>query len=132
MKVMLDTTAYVAFKRNNVETVGIILQAERILFSPVVLGELMFGFRNGRRFKENMADLNSFLEHESVSLVEIGKITSDRYSRIAAQLKRQGTPIPSNDIWIAAQTMEHGAELITFDQHFNSISGLVCTIFDDL
>ena len=129
MKILLDTTAYVGFKRNNVETVEIVLQAEQVLFSPVVLGELMFGFRNGTRFKENMADLNHFLEHESVRLVEVGKITSDRYSRIAAGLKRQGTPIPSNDIWIAAQTMEHGAELITFDQHFETIGGLVCTIF---
>ena len=129
MKIMPDTTAYVGFKRNDVETVDIILQAEQIYFSPVVLGELMFGFRNGTRFKENIDDLNRFLNHEAVELVQIGKITSDRYSRIAAQLKRQGTPIPTNDIWIAAQTMEHGAELITSDQHFKRVSGLVCTIF---
>jgi tRNA(fMet)-specific endonuclease VapC len=64
-----------------------------------------------------------------VELVQIGKITSDRYSRIAAQLKQQGTPIPTNDIWIAARTMEHGAELITSDHHFERISGLVYTIF---
>ncbi len=130
MKIILDTTAYVGFKRSDVEVVKIILQAAQILFSPVVLGELMFGFRNGTRFIENMTDLSSFLNHESVRLVEVGKITSDRYSRIAAQLKQQGTPIPSNDIWIAAQTMEHGAELITFDQHFKRIAGLVCTIFN--
>jgi tRNA(fMet)-specific endonuclease VapC len=59
--------------------------------------------------------------------VQIGAITADRYSRIAAQLKQKGTPIPTNDIWIAAQTMEHGAELITSDQHFEKISGLVYT-----
>ena len=129
IKIILDTSAYAGFKRNDVETVETIVQAELILFSPVVLGELMFGFRNGTRFKENMDELNRFLEHEAVDLVQIGKITSDRYSRIAAQLKRQGTPIPTNDIWIAAQTMEHGAELITSDQHFERISGLVCTIF---
>ena len=128
MKILLDTSAYVGFKRNEVETVEIILRSESILISPAVLGELMFGFRNGTRFKDNMDDLNNFLEHEAVELVPIGRITSDRYSRIAAQLKRQGTPIPSNDIWIAAQTMEHGAELITSDQHFERINGLVCTI----
>lgn len=127
---MLDTSAYVGFKRNAVETVEMIVRAELILFSSVVLGELMFGFRNGTRFKENMDDLNSFLEHEAVELVQIGKITSDRYSRIAAQLKRQGNPIPTNDIWIAAQTMEHGAELITSDQHFEKINGLVYTFFE--
>ncbi len=125
MKIMLDTSAYVAFKRNLIEIVEIITRAELILFSPIVLGELMFGFRNGTRFDKNMDDLNKFLEHEVVDLVQIGKITSDRYSRIAAQLRRQGTPIPTNDIWIAAQTMEHGAELISSDQHFIKIHGLV-------
>jgi len=127
VKIMLDTSAYVEFKRNALETVEIIVRAELLLFSPVVLGELMFGFRAGTRFKENMDDLNRFLEHEAVKLVQIGKITSDRFSRIAAQLKRQGTPIPTNDIWIAAQSMEHGAELITSDQHFERINGLVYT-----
>ncbi len=129
MKILLDTNAYVGFKRNVVEAVETIVGAELILFSPIVLGELMFGFRNGTKFKENMDDLNRFLEHEVVELVQIGKVTSDRYSRIAAQLKGQGTPIPTNDIWIAAQTMEHGAELITSDQHFEEIHGLVFTIF---
>jgi len=128
MKLILDTSAYVGFKRDAIEMVEIIVSAELILFSPVVLGELMFGFRNGTRFKKNMADLNRFLEHEAVELVQIGKTTSDRYSRIAAQLKQKGTPIPTNDIWIAAQTMEHGAELLTSDRHFEGIDGLVYTI----
>ena len=129
MKIMLDTSAYVGFKRNAVEAVEIIVKAELIVFSPVVMGELMFGFRNGTRFKENMDDLDRFLKHEAVDLVPIGKITSDRYSRIAVNLRKQGTPIPTNDIWIAAQAMEQGAELITSDQHFDKISGLVYTIF---
>ena len=128
MKIMLDTNAYVGFKRNVIEIVDFIAGAELILFSPIVLGELMFGFRNGSRFKENMDDLNSFLQHEAVELAQIGDLTSDRYSRIAAQLKRRGTPIPTNDLWIAAQTMEHGLELITSDRHFEKIHGLVYTI----
>ena len=129
MKIMLDTSAYVGFKRNIVEAVEIIVKAELIVFSPVVMGELMFGFRNGTRFKENMNDLDRFLMHEIVDLMPIGKITSDRYSRIAVKLRQQGTPIPTNDIWIAAQAMEQGAELITSDQHFEKISGLVYTLF---
>lgn len=128
MKILLDTSAYVAFKLNNTEVVQTIIAAEEIIFSPIVLGELMFGFRNGSKFKENMKDFNQFLLHEVVELVSIGKITSDRYSRIASQLKEQGTPIPTNDIWIAAQTMEHGAELITTDRHFEKINGLVYTM----
>ncbi len=129
MKIMLDTSAYVGFKRNITEVVEIIVKSEIILFSPVVLGELMFGFRSGTKFKKNMYDLNEFLNHDVVELLNMGKITSDRYSRIATQLKQQGTPIPTNDIWIAAQSIEHGAELITSDQHFEKISGLVYTLF---
>jgi len=129
MKIMLDTSAYVGFKRNIAEVVEIIVKSEIILFSPVVLGELMFGFRSGNKFKKNMYDINEFLNHDVVELADMGKITSDRYSRIATQLKQQGTPIPTNDIWIAAQSIEHGAELISSDQHFEKISGLVYTLF---
>ena len=129
MRIMIDTSAYVGFKRNVEDAVECIVKAELILFSPVVLGELMFGFRNGKRFKDNMDDLNRFLEHEVVELTKIGRITADRYSRIATRLKQQGTPIPTNDIWIAAQTVEHGAELITADHHFEKIPGLVYTLF---
>ena len=128
MRILLDTSAYVAFKLNNTEVVQTIVSAEQIIFSPIVLGELMFGFRNGSKFKQNMNDLDQFLLHEAVELVSIGRITSDRYSRIASQLREQGTAIPTNDIRIAAQTMEHGAELITTDRHFEKINGLVYTL----
>ena len=127
MKILLDTSAYVGFKRNLIEFVDIIVSSERVLMSAVVLGELMFGFRNGSRFKENLAELDNFMKHEAVDLVKVGAITADRYSRIAAELRQKGTPIPTNDIWIAAQTMEHGAELVTGDQHFEKIGGLVYT-----
>lgn len=128
MKILLDTRAYILFKQNHFDVVETIVRAKFILISPIMLGELMFGFRNGHRFKENLAELNTFLEHEIVELAHIGKITSDRYSRIAAQLKSKERPIPSNDIWIAAQSIEHGAELITADRHFDQIDGLVYTI----
>jgi tRNA(fMet)-specific endonuclease VapC len=128
MILLLDTSAYVGFKVGVKEVVEIVAAAERIFFSPVVLGELMFGFRSGTRFKENMEDLDQFLQHDAVELIQIGGTTADRYSRIASYLKQQGTPIPTNDIWIAAQTMECGAELITSDRHFEKVSGLVYSI----
>jgi tRNA(fMet)-specific endonuclease VapC len=129
VKILLDTSAYVAFKLNNEEIVEVITNSDEIIFSPIVMGELLYGFRNGAKFKQNMDELNQFLSHEIVEILKIGDITSDRYSRIAQQLKSNGTPMPTNDIWIAAQTMEHGAELITCDNHFDKIAGLVHTIF---
>jgi tRNA(fMet)-specific endonuclease VapC len=129
MKLILDTNGYAGFKMGNPEIVEFLTRANIILISPIVLGELMFGFINGARFKQNMDELDQFINHEAVEEIQIGKITADRYSRIAAQLKRQGTSIPANDIWIAAQAMEHGAELVTMDRHFEKISGLVYRYF---
>ena len=129
MKLILDTNAYVGFKRGYAQLVDYLLQADMICMSPIVLGELMFGFRNGSRLTQNMKDLHRFLSHPAVQIVNMNEITSDRYSRIAAQLKQQGNPIPSNDIWIAAQTMQTGAELVTLDTHFEKIPGLVYSLF---
>jgi tRNA(fMet)-specific endonuclease VapC len=129
MKILLDTSAYVGFKLGVDKVVNDVAGADHIVFSPVVLGELIFGFRNGSRFKENMEELDRFLEHEAVEIIQLGRITADRYSRIASRLRQEGTPIPANDIWIAAQTMEHGAELLTSDKHFEKIAGLVYTLY---
>jgi len=129
MKLILDTNVYVGFKLGYTELVEYLVQAGSIIISPIVLGELIFGFRCGARFNKNMEELDRFLEHPAVEKIRLTEITSDRYSRIAAQLKQQGTPIPTNDIWIAAQTMESGAELVTMDHHFEKISGLVYRFF---
>lgn len=129
MKLILDTNAYVGFKLGHSDLVEYLIRANVIFLSPIVLGELMFGFRNGSRFAKNMEELYLFLSHPVVETIMLTEITSDRYSRIAAQLKLQGTPIPSNDIWIAAQTMETGAELVTMDRHFDNINGLVYRLF---
>lgn len=129
MKLLLDTNAYAGFKMGIPELIEFIGQANSILISPIVMGELIFGFRSGTRLQKNMDELNQFLAHEAVEVIYIGEITADRYARIAEQLKRHGTPIPSNDIWVAAQAMEYGAELVTMDHHFEKVSGLVCRLF---
>jgi len=129
MKLLLDTSGYVGFKMGLPEMVDFLMEAQVILLPPIVLAELMFGFRLGSRFQKNMEELKQFINQESVEVILIGEVTADRYSRIAEQLKRQGTPLPSNDIWIAAQALEQGAELVTMDRHFEKISGLVYRLF---
>ena len=129
MKVLLDTSGYIKHISGIPEFVEKVAAAGEILMSPIVLGELMFGFRHGLRIQANANALGRFLRKDGVRLVPVNEVTADRYSRIALQLRRHGTPIPSNDMWIAAQAMEHGAELLTADRHFEQISGLVCSVF---
>ena len=127
MRRLLDTNAYVALKRGNESVARVLRESSEIVFSTIVLGELLFGFRNGNRLAKNISELDAFLDDPRVGVLAVSRTTADRFGRIAAQLRRAGTPIPSNDIWIAAQTFESGAELITFDDHFGAVAGLVWT-----
>ena len=124
MRVLLDTSAYSAFKRGHEPTLSLIRQSEEIIFSSVVAGELLAGFRWGTRFHENYDELRAFLAHERVRLVTVSLRTSDRYGRLYATLRRRGTPIPTNDMWVAAHALETGAELATMDRHFACIENL--------
>ena len=127
MRILLDSNAYSMLMRGSEEVAELVRRSEDVLFSAVVLGELMYGFRSGSRFDQNASDLRSFLASPYVSFVPVGSITADRYSRIAASLRAKGRPIPTNDIWIAAHVMETGAELISADEHFMQVDGIAWT-----
>ena len=124
MKILLDSNAYSAFMRGNYEVRDLIQAAEEVLLSAIVVGEQLFGFRQGAHYERNLAELRSFLERPYVSFVPVGPVTADRYSRIAASLRAKGRPIPTNDVWIAAHAMETGADLVSADGHFQHVDGI--------
>ena len=125
MRILLDSNAYSAFMRGNHQVRDLIHAAEEVLFSAVVVGEQLFGFRQGAHFEQNLAELRSFLERPYVSFVPVGPVTADRYSRVMSGLKAKGRPIPTNDVWIAAHAMETGADLVSADGHFEHFDGIV-------
>ncbi len=124
MKVLLDTNAYSALMRGRTEVADRVRRSERVFLSTIVIGELLVGFRNGNQFDKNHRILDAFLNNPFVELVPVSLTTADRFSRIAAVLKAKGQPLPSNDIWIAAHTLETGADLLSYDRHFGVIEGL--------
>jgi tRNA(fMet)-specific endonuclease VapC len=125
MKILLDTNAYVALMQGHTEVAGRVRHATRVYLSVVVAGELLFGFRNGSRYEKNIGELEEFLNNPFVEFLSVSYVTADRFGRISAALKQKGTPLPSNDIWIAAHAMESSAELLSFDRHFEKIEGLI-------
>jgi len=110
--------------RGDDQAAAFVRNATEILMSAVVIGELLYGFRRGSRYQRNITDLQGFLESAYVSLLPVGQTTADHYSRIAAALRANGTPIPSNDVWIAAHAMETGAQLVSADRHFDVVDGI--------
>lgn len=129
MKLLLDTNAYSALARGEATIAQRVRSAEQILLSSVVAGELLHGFRCGNRLDDNLRQLDDFLSRSFVDLIPVGLTTADRFSRIMTNLRAKGKPIPTNDVWIAAHTMETGAELLTRDSHFDEVDGLVWSNF---
>jgi len=122
--IALDTNAYAAFKRGDEQILAVLQHAPVIIVCITVLGELLAGFAAGQRESINRSELTQFLNTPRVKVVSGTTSTADLYALVYAALRRKGQPIPTNDLWIAASTLEHGAALLTLDAHFKSIDGL--------
>ena len=119
--VLLDTSVVVAHLRG-IQPVTLKLEQFDTLFLPIVaLGELLCGIRKSVRAQENLAALQHWLR--SATLLSLTEATADRYATIKSELSQAGTPIPENDVWIAAHAMEYGFPLATRDEHFHRVPG---------
>lgn len=122
--IALDTNAYAAFKRGDEQIVAVIQHAPSIIVCVTVLGELLGGFAAGQRESANRSELSLFINTPRVKVVSSTAATADLYALVYAALRRKGQPIPTNDLWIATSSLEHGAALLTLDAHFKNIDGL--------
>ena len=125
MKVALDTNGYVDLCKGHPTTVALLEQAEVIVVPFVVLGELRAGFAHGRRQAENEQTLRRFLLKNGVRVVFADEQTTHHYATVFKQLRRQGTPIPTNDLWLAALVLQHALVLHSRDAHFEHLPQIV-------
>ena len=125
MRVCLDTNAYSGLRRGNKKILELLEGCEEILVPAATYAELVYGFLRGSRFGENESLLNAFLMEECVVFQPVTQGISERWSYVKAILKKNGTPIPENDIWIAATALETGTRLVSYDHHFDFVGGLI-------
>lgn len=123
-RLVLDTSAYSHFRGGHQQVLDVLALAERVLIPVTVLGELEAAFELGSRARENRRALQDFLEEPFVDLLSVTAAVARQYGRIFAGLRRAGTPVPINDIWIAASTIDCGGTLLTFDRDFARVGGL--------
>ena len=126
---LLDTSAYAAFLRGHEGLKQALQRADRIALTPIVLGELGAGFRAGARQQKHDAELRQFLDSPRVDVVAVEAETAERYAVILHALRQAGTPIPTNDIWIAASAMQHGLRVLTTDVHYDRIPQVIVERF---
>lgn len=129
-RILLDTSAYSNLMRGNMKISELLDDADEVFLCSIVVGELLAGFKRGSREQENKAILKDFLSISNVGTLNIDDSTAERYSIILDYLKKSGTPIPTNDIWIAASVMQNGLVLLTADQHFSLLPQVVSELVE--
>jgi tRNA(fMet)-specific endonuclease VapC len=124
VRIALDTNRYTDLCRGAPEVVEHVAQAERVFMPFIVLAELRAGFKVGSRAKQNERVLVRFLSSPRVRLLLPDEQTTHHYAALFAQLREQATPIPTNDIWIAALVLQHDLALLARDRHFKNLPQL--------
>ena len=125
MRVAIDTNRYVDLCKGVGETVAVLEEAEAVMLPFVVLGELRAGFVHGKRQADNERTLRQFLLKDGVSVLFADDQTTHHYASVFRQLRKQGTPIPTNDMWLAALVLQHNLALHARDKHFDRLPQIV-------
>lgn len=128
MKIALDTNRLTDLFRGDAQLADFLGGCDEVWIPFVVLAEMKAGFAGGARRVQNEALLASLLTRATVAVLYAGRETTEHYARLFVQLKRAGTPVPENDLWIAALCLEHDLSLITRDRHFDKIPQLRKTL----
>jgi predicted nucleic acid-binding protein len=124
MRLLLDTNRYQDVVAHDLEVAQRLQRAEQVFISLISVGELLAGFASGTRQSRNEARLRQFVELQDVSVLGLDFDTARHYADVSARLRRLGKPIPANDMWIAAQALQHDLTLDTRDEHFRAVPGL--------
>lgn len=125
MRIALDTNRYIDLCKGIDSTAKLVGGAESVFLPFVVLGELRAGFVLGRKGMENERVLRRFLMKEGVEILFADDQTTHLYASTFRQLRIQGTPIPTNDIWISALVLQHNLALHARDKHFDHLPQIV-------
>jgi len=124
MKLCLDTNTYTALARGSRATLKLVREARLVYLTFITVAELRAGFRSGRKVSENERMLQRFLGSDRVNILYADEETTHHYASLYAQLRKQGTPIPTNDLWIGALSLQNNVTLCTLDRHFEHIAQL--------
>ncbi|MES2971844.1 MAG: type II toxin-antitoxin system VapC family toxin [Patescibacteria group bacterium] len=122
LRVSIDTNSYDKFIEGKATKLKeMVVGGCEILMPFIVVAELRAGFQKGNRMTKNYAKLDAFLASERVTVLFPNHETLEIYARLWAELALKGTPIPTNDLWIATLSLQYTCTLATNDRHFNHV-----------
>lgn len=121
---IIDTNVYSGFMRGNAAITEQLDLAEEIHIPLIVFAELLAGFDAGNRAQKNRQLLSQFTALPRVHKLNPSEKTAEHYVAVYLHLRARGTPIPTNDIWIAALARQVRLPLYSLDAHFKDIPGV--------
>lgn len=123
MRILLDTNRLTDALRRERSVAALVEEAAEIWVPFIALAEIKAGFLGGdpRRRAQNESLLLRFLRLRSVDVLYADRETTEVYARLFLQLRQAGTPIPTNDLWIASLAIQHELALLTRDAHFAKV-----------
>jgi tRNA(fMet)-specific endonuclease VapC len=124
VRVALDTNRLTDLFQGDADLADRLGKCDEVWIPLIVLAEMKAGFLGGSQQYRNESLLRTFLGKPTVGILLPARDTAEQYARLFVQLKRAGTPIPDNDLWIAALALEHDLLLITRDRHFERVPQL--------
>jgi predicted nucleic acid-binding protein len=119
---ILDTNALSAAAEGQPGILSVLAKAQLLALPVVVIGEYRFGIAQSRHRARYERWLEALIA--DCMVLEISTQTTHHYAAIGVELKRAGTPIPANDLWIAALCRQHDLPLLTRDRHFDAVPGI--------
>ncbi len=119
---ILDTNALSALAEGEPAALTLAARANQVEIPVIVLGEYRFGISRSRHREEYERWVEEMLSGSTV--LDVSEPTTAAYAEIRSELKQAGTPIPSNDVWIAALCRQYGLPILTRDRHFDYVEGL--------
>ena len=126
--IILDTSAYSHLRSAHPDVLSLLARSPLIYLPVIVIGELEAAFQQGTKPVENRTMLADFIDEPFVQVVEASRSMAHRYGKLVAQLRQAGTPIPTNDVWIAAIASNLDGYLLTFDRDFERVPGIRCRL----
>lgn len=117
---ILDTNALSAFLKEDRAVLRYVDHAEAFCLPVIVLGEYRFGLASSKARAALTVRLDALVADATVLVID--EITTRVYAAVRAELKAAGTPIPENDVWIAALVRQHHMPLLTRDGHFDYVA----------
>lgn len=119
---IVDTNALSAWRDGDGDLLQVMALAPLLALPVIAIGEYRYGAIKSSQRPLIESWLNQIIR--TIRVLSVSVETTESYAGVRSMLDRKGSPIPSNDMWIAALALQHRLPIISRDAHFDVVDGI--------